>query len=125
MIINTSKGDISCNSKEELAKIIKCGSALPGGDEILMNGDDEYPYLSILVNGQYACVHYFAEKDQDICIWQSYGDSDKEVTFFAGAGDAEWTAPEDTIVPLEAALKCMEEFYDTMNRPECIEWQEL
>lgn len=123
MIVSTSKGDTICNSKEEIAEIIKCNSAFSGGDEIWIGGDDEYPCLSILVNGQYACIHYFEEEGGD--MWQSYSDYDEEVTFLEGAGDREWTAPEDTIVSLEDALKCMEEFYDTMERPECIEWQEL
>ncbi len=61
--------------------------------------------------------------NQDGYIWQSYSDFDKEVTFLAG--EEEWTAPEDTIVSFEAALKCMEEFFDSMERPKCIEWQEL
>ena len=123
MVVNStaSKGDVTCNSKEEIAEIIKCGSALPEGDEIWLGGDDEYPCLTLLVKGQYACVHYFLNQDGD--IWQSYSDFDREVTFLAG-GD-EWTAPEDTIVSLEDALKCMEEFFDSMKRPECIEWQEL
>lgn len=41
MIINTGKGDISCNSKEELAKIIKCGSAFCGGGP-------RYMYMAVI-----------------------------------------------------------------------------
>lgn len=121
MTISTSKGDITCHDKNEIAEIIKRSSTLPRGDEIWISGDDEYPCLAIQVNGQYACVHYFENDEGD--AWQSYGDFDKEVVFLAGG--EEWTAPEDTIVSLEAALKCMEEYYDTLERPECIEWQEL
>ena len=124
MIINSiaSKGDVTCNSKKEIAEIIKCGSELPGGDDIWLGGNDEYPCMSILVNGQYACVHYFLNQDGD--IWQSYSDFDREVTFLTDSSE-EWTAPEYTIVSLEDALKCMEEFFDSKKRPECIEWQEL
>ena len=105
MVVNSiaSKGDVICNSKEEIVEIIKSGSELPEGDEIWLGGDNEYPCLTLLVKGQYACVHYFLNQDGD--IWQSYSDFDKEVTFLAD-GD-EWTAPEDTIVSLEDSLKCM------------------
>ena len=32
---------------------------------------------------------------------------------------------EDAVVSLEIAISCMEEFFDTMKRPQCIEWQRL
>lgn len=117
----TSNCDIICNSKEKIAEIIKYGATLPKGDDIWIGGEEEYPCLSILVKGAYACVHYFLNQNGD--VWQSYSNFDKEVTFLAG--EDEWTAPEDTIVPLEMAIKCMEEFFNSMKRPECIEWQEL
>ncbi|MDE6055296.1 MAG: hypothetical protein K2G55_16410 [Lachnospiraceae bacterium] len=47
-------------------------------------------------------------------------DFDDEVVFLAGG--EEWAAPEDTIISFKQAVKCMEEFFDTM---ECIEWDEL
>lgn len=120
---NCSKRVI-CNSKEEITNIIRRGSEFPEGDEIWIGAaDDEYPFLTLLVKEPYACVHYYL--NQDGCVWQSYSDFDQEITFLTGHGDDEWTAPGDTIVSLEAALKCMEEFFDSMKRPECIQWQEL
>jgi len=121
VVSEASNNNAICSSKKEIADIIIRGSLLPNGDEIWIGGDDKYPCLTILVKGQYACVHYFLNQNGD--IWQSYSNFDQKVTFLAN--DEEWTAPEDTIVPLEVALKCTEEFFDSMKRPKCIEWQEL
>lgn len=73
------------------------------------------------MKGKYACVHYF--EDEGDVLQSCGGDFDDEVVFLAGG--EEWAAPEDAILSLEQAVKCMEEFLDTMECPECIEWDEL
>ena len=122
--VSTGNGDIVCQSKAEIAEMIKQGAALPQGDEIWVSANENsYPCLSVLVKGKYACVHYFKNDEGD--VWQSCGDFNKEVTFLAGEGDGEWTAPGYVIVPLEKAISCMEEFCDTLECPNCIEWEAL
>ncbi|MDE5824122.1 MAG: hypothetical protein K2H91_05500, partial [Lachnospiraceae bacterium] len=120
--ISTIQGDITCHNKAEIEEIMKKGAAQQKGDEIWISGDDEkYPCLNILVKGKYACVHYFEDEGD---VLQSCGDDfDDEVVFLAGG--EEWAAPEDTIISFKQAVKCMEEFFDTMECPECIEWDEL
>lgn len=122
MKVSTNKGDVTCTSKKEILEIMKQGAALEKGDEIWISGDDEeYPCLNILVKDKYACAHYFEEEGDTV---QSCGDDfDDDVVFLAG-GD-EWTAPDYTIISFKQAVRCMEEFFDTMECPECIEWDEL
>lgn len=81
VVCETSHGEkVICNSKEEIANIIRRGSEFPEGDEIWIGAaDDEYPFLTLLVKGPYACVHYYL--NQDGCVWQSYSDFDQEITF--------------------------------------------
>ena len=114
--VSTGKGEIVCQSKTEIAEIIKQSATLLQGNEVWVS-------LSVLIKGQYACVHYFKNDEGD--VWQSCGNFNKEVTFFAGEGDREWVAPGYVIVPLEKAISCMEEFCDTFERPNCIEWEAL
>lgn len=122
MNVGTTKGDLLCRTKAEIAEIIKQGAALPQGDEIWISSNEKpYPQLSILVKGQYACVHYF--EDDEGHAWQSCGDFDREVTFLAGG--MEWTAPEYVIIPLEKAISSMDEFWDTLERSKGIEWEAL
>ena len=122
--VSTRKGEIVCQSKTEIAEIIKQSAALLQGNEVWVSSNEKpYPCLSVLIKGQYACVHYFKNDEGD--VWQSCGNFNKEVTFFAGEGDREWVAPGYVIVPLEKAISCMEEFCDTFERPNCIEWEAL
>lgn len=122
MHVSSTKGTRICQIKDEIIEIIKQGSALPQGDEIwVSSGEKEYPCLSILIRGKYACVHYFENEEGD--AWLSEGDFNEEVIFLAG--DEEWTVPEYTIIPIETAINCIEEFCDTMKRPECIRWEAL
>lgn len=122
MCVSTARGDMICEGKAEVIEMIKQGAALPEGDELWVSGQDmAYPCLSILVKGQYACVHYF--KNDEGAVWQSCGDFHEGVVFLAGS--EEWTAPEYVIIPFEKAVVCLEEFWDTLKRPQCIEWDRL
>ena len=115
--ISTVHGDKVCRSKSEVEKIIL--NSL--NDDIWLNIGSEYPCLAILVNGKYACVHYF--ENNNGVSFQSVGDINKEITFIAGG--TEWTAPPEAVVTLGDAVMCAEFFIDTLSRPECIEWTEF
>lgn len=122
MKVSTYKGDVTCTSKKEIFEIMKQGAALEKGDEIWISGDDEeYPCLNILVKGKCACAHFFEEEGDTV---QSCGDDFEDDVVFLAGGE-EWTAPDYTIISFKQAVKCMEEFFDTMECPECIEWDEL
>ena len=119
MNFGSVEGDFQYETKEEIAGHIRRSTALPF-DDIWLSGDSEYPCLAVLVNGDMACVHYFEE---DGIMWQSCGDFSKGTVFLAGG--EEWYAPADTVVSIESAICCAEEFFDSMKRPDCIEWQRL
>ncbi len=122
MSVSTIKGDIICHSKGEAVQVIKQSAALLQGDEIWISSNEKtYPCLEILVKGPYACVHYF--KDDEGHAWQSHGNNNKEITFLAG--DMAWKAPEYVIIPFDMAIICMEEFWDTLERSKCIDWEAL
>ena len=119
MNLGSMEGDFQYATKEEIAGHIRRSAALPF-DDIWLGGGSEYPCLAILVNGDKACVHYF---EADGVMWQSYGDCPEGTVFLAGG--EEWKAPADTVVSIERAICCAEEFFESENRPECIAWQKL
>lgn len=122
IMVSTKNGDSICKSKAEIVEIIKRGASLPEGDEMwISEKGEQYPCLSILVKGEYACAHYFDEEDGN--VWQSLGEFEEGVTFLLG--DEEWEAPADVIISMERAIDCTKEFYDTQKRPKCICWGEL
>lgn len=115
------EGDFECHTWEELEKLIRKSSFSPF-DDIWINGNTEYPCLAILLNGNYACVHYFLNDQGD--MWQSVGHGDIDVAFVAGNGDKS-DMPSDCVISLEEAIDCAKQFYDTLEKPTCIEWREL
>lgn len=115
--ISTNYGTTICRSKSEVEKIIT-GSL---NNDIWLNIGSEYPCLAILVNGKYACIHYF--ENNNGVSFQSVGDVNKEVTFIAGG--TEWIAPCESVVTIEEAVICAEIFCDTVKLPNIIEWKKL
>ncbi|MCM1507642.1 MAG: Imm1 family immunity protein [Ruminococcus flavefaciens] len=116
MTVSTNNGDKICQRKSEIKRII-----LNSTDNDIWISENKYPCLVVLVSGKYACIHWF--EDENGKMFQSAEGIGKEVTFIAGG--TEWTAPPESVVTIETALKCVDEFCDTLNRPECIEWEEL
>ncbi|MDE6833981.1 MAG: hypothetical protein K2J39_07050 [Ruminococcus sp.] len=115
--VSTMNGDTIYRSKSEVKKLIM--NSL--NDDILISIGQNYPCLAILINGNYACIHYFESENGH--IFQSTGDVNKEVTFIAGG--TEWTAPPESVVTLVDAVICAESFINNLSRTEWIEWTEL
>ncbi|MDE6426517.1 MAG: hypothetical protein K2K89_10350 [Ruminococcus sp.] len=115
--VSTMHGDTVCRSKSEVKKIIMNSS----NDDIWISIGKDYPCLAILINGKYACIHYFEDKNGT--AFQSIGDVNKEITFVAGG--TEWTAPPEAVVTLDDAVICAESFINNLSRTEWIEWTEL
>ena len=120
MKISNCNGEFDCHSWQELEQLIKKSSLNPP-DDLWISENTEYPCLSILINGNYACVHYFLDDEGD--MWQSVGDGDKDVTFVINGGKSD--LPADSVIPLEKAIECARQFYDTLDKPTCLEWREL
>lgn len=115
--VSTINGTTIYRSKTEVKKIVM--NSL--NDDILISIGKDYPCLAILINGKYACIHYF--ENNNGVIFQSVGDVNKEVTFMAGG--TEWTAPPEAVVTLVDAVICAESFINNLSRTEWIEWTEL
>lgn len=79
MNIANCNGDFQCESWNELKDFIVKSARNPY-DDIWLNGDNEYPCLAILINGTYACVHYFLNDEGD--MWQSIGYGTEDIVFF-------------------------------------------
>jgi len=121
MKIECKLGEVDVCSDSEIEKIIlECATGL---DEILIYGNNEFPYLSLLVNGERAVLHYFSS--EQCGSYQSVGnDGIDEATKFMIAGDM-WTAPNYAVVPLSSAIECAKQFAKTQQRPSYIGWNEL
>lgn len=120
MRLSNHTGDFTCHSWKELKNFIEESSSNPF-DDIWVSGDRDYPCLSILVHGDFACVHYFLNDNGD--MWQSVGYGDKDVQFVSGGEESEM--PADSVISIGEAVECAKEFYESLQKPNCIEWREL
>lgn len=62
MNIACNNGDFELYSKQDIEKLLRKSSLNPY-DDIWISGEKDYPCLAILINGAYACVHYFLNED--------------------------------------------------------------
>ncbi len=120
MNIANCDGDFECNTWNELENLIRNSSQNPF-DDIWLSGNTDYPCLAILVNGNYASVHYFLNDEGD--MWQSVGCGEQDIVFETNGDRTEM--PADCIITLDKAIECAKQFYDNFDRPVCIEWREL
>lgn len=121
MHVANNSGDMELQSKQAIENMIRESATKPW-DDIWISGVEEYPSLSILVNGNSACLHYVVNDTGD--IWQSVGDRSANVTFETGDGNPAF-APKEATISLEKAIACMYMFCDNLLRPSCIQWREL
>ena len=120
MNIATRNGDLTFSSWPEAEEFLcSCETEVP--DDLWLSGDTEYPCLAIMVNGRFACVHYFLNNNGD--MWQSVGCEERDITFSVGGEYTEM--PANTVVPLEQAIACARQFFHSPAKPDCIEWRAL
>ena len=119
-LISTDKGDVSFDSVEEAVGIIR---GIPRDlSEAWISKDKPYPCLAICINGEYAAISYFPKEDGE--MWLSYNAGNtKEVIF--SAGGEEWKPDPYAVIDFEDAVKCVEEFLNTMEKPARIKWQQM
>lgn len=122
MNVACSKGDYEYQAKQELEDMIRECALNPYDDIWISETDGEYPCLAILVNGNYACVHYFL--DDCGTMWQSIGNYAQDI-YFQANGEVPSPMPGDCVISLNKAIECMRLFFETQQRPDCIEWREL
>lgn len=121
MYAATNQVDFDFEDKRALVEFIKHRREEFPLDEIWISGDERYPCIAMLTNGEYASINYFQNEDGD--MWLSCGDLNIEIAFLAAG--VEWTAPADSVIYFNTAVECIEEFCDTLLRPNRIRWQDL
>lgn len=122
MNVANNKGDFECKTKQELETMIRESAKNPYDDIWISDRAGGYPCLTILVHGNDACVHYFLNENGD--MWQSVGRAEDDTVFASGGGEPDF-APREATISLDKAIECMNIFFDTHQRPDCIEWRKL
>lgn len=121
MYIVSNSGDFECNSIEEYKNILtRC---FKNEDEIWisMHTDEEFPCLSILTGEIGATVTYFSENNEEQYVSAGNQEDEGLEKFLGGQYEVE----RCQIISYEEAIECAMEFFETLQRPNNIEWDAL
>lgn len=120
MYIENCHGAFESHSWDLIRESILLSASNPL-DDIWLNGDHDYPCLAILVNGNKTCIHYFLDSNGNMLQSIGYGNTD--VAF--GTNGEKTIMPANAVISLDKAIECAKQFFDTGERPNCIEWRFL
>lgn len=120
ILVSTEKGDFSFPSADDVLKFVQ--TAAQESNEIWIRAEQPNPYMTVCINGEYAAINYFENDTGD--MWLSYNDENQEEVTFMAAGE-EWEPDVSAVISLSSAFSCIREFCMTLERPSCIEWQDL
>lgn len=120
-------GEYNCNSEDELLKILKIRSRNMSNEFELRN-EAEYPFVTILVKDNLACVHFFKnENDAGRYAFSMTNEQVKEeyITFNIGSEDAETEISNRMVISVEQSYIVAKAFFNTNEMSNEVEWFEL
>ena len=91
----------------------------------LSHGNEQYPYMIILVKDGLASLHYFP-RDADPGMRSSDGSSDPDsfgmTTFYLNSPSEKLDVINDSIVPFELAVEAAKQFSKSREAPSAVRW---
>ena len=125
MIISDFYLEVNCDSIDKLDKILQkryknCSN------EFSLETEEGFPKLCILVNGIYACVHYF--RDEEDCGLYAYTDDKitlNNIVFHIGNENDETEISENMIISNDLAIELARCFFKNQSMSEKVKWFEL
>jgi hypothetical protein len=98
-----------------------------GSNHFLLSGvGANYPLLDVLVRDDLAMVHYFASEgaagSQSV---STRDDLPEEVEFPENMTGEPVPMPASVVIDARTAIRCIEQFAETLSRPTLIDWVEL
>ncbi len=119
-------GKKDVNTAEDLNSVLNIRTD-NNTNEFLLSGSFKYPYLSILINGNYATAIYVSDETDGIL--QSIGgklglNMDKTTTFFTGTKEQEICVWNEYVLSVEKAKDIAIEFFLKHELPTCVKWSE-
>lgn len=124
MIITSGIGNFECNTMDEYRKaLIKCFNTESDYEIWCSEEIGTYPCIAILGNRNQAVINYFEEEDGN--MYASLGDINQEgITEFRTKNEI-YEVADYQLIPVEIAIKCTYEFFENLELPKCIKWEDL
>ncbi len=120
-------GEADCENIEALNSILTSRHE-NDSNEFQLYGSEEYPYITILVSSDWACIHFF--EDEDDCGHYAYYannllDEDGYTDFYIGSPTARTEISNKLVIPFSLALVAAEDFFLLLKRSDKMQWFEL
>jgi len=127
MIIEHFEGKNECNNIDDIEEILTQRTD-KGVNEFIIQGEQEFPYMVVLANHDYAYLHYYREDDAP--GFRSIGgninlEKEKDIIFYTNTDKEEVSIETISILSFPNAVRAVKQFFETSDMPECIEWDEL
>jgi hypothetical protein len=94
----------------------------------LSHDNERYPCVSLLVNGDLACLHYFPTEPHPGFLSQGSLQElnpDEWTIFFLDNPDQEQEMPNSSVIHFSKAVEVARDFFSSKELPISIEWLEL
>ena len=126
MIVYEFDNETKCNNLEELQEVLRHRSKNNSND-FEIRPDQGFPFLTILIKDEFACVHYF--KDETDCGHYAYIDNnevaEEYIVFNIGSENSVTEISKDIVIPVEVAYIAAMDFYNTNEMSTRMKWFEL
>lgn len=127
MLVEHFMGQKECDSLEELREVLNERTE-KGVNEFIISTHEQFPYMILSVKEKYACLSYFREEDapgySSINV-NPVLDADGISVFYTNTDSEEIEVANYSIVKIEDAVPAVEEFFETLQLPKCIDWEKL
>ena len=127
MLVEHFMGQKECDSLEELREVLSERTE-KGVNEFIISTHEQFPYMIMSVKEKYACLSYFRVEDDPGYSSVNANpvlDADGISIFYTNTDSEEIEVANYSIVKIEDAVSAVEEFFETLQLPKCIEWEEL
>lgn len=94
-------------------------------NEFIMGGQETYPYLSILVRGSAAYLHFFPAEGHPGFASVGNASAQGDETFYVNTPTEEIWVAASAVVPFDRAREAAQEYLRTGTMPRTVRWLEL
>jgi hypothetical protein len=126
MVVYSFNGKEECKNINELLNVLKQRSK-GNSNDFELRTDQEYPFLTILVKDELACVHFFLNEED--CGHYAYTDNkvlnEDYIIFNIGSENSETKISKDLVISVEQAYIIAKDFYEKLEMSKKVKWFEL
>lgn len=113
------------STPDELSAVLVAGSG-EGNHFMIASATAQYPMLDLLVRDDYAVLHFFDEAGEaGHQAVSNVSEPPDEVEFPDSSMGDTLSMPGSVLIDTATAVRCVEEFAETLARPTLVEWTEL